>query len=210
MGKVLLILLVLFVCGVALAKNDKQLAFGLRTVQPKDLDVTSGDIMRKDDRLLVDSRMMRAVLKQRTDQKIKATFTYNGASKSVSRLQNGDIRHQFGFKMAAKNECNLVYVMWDFDTQRIRISVKSNPGMFTFNDCRDGGYIGLPSVPAPKVEAGQSHTLSAVLNGTDLVVYADDQKIQASLPDVATSLSGPLGLRSDNVNVVFDLTVGGN
>jgi hypothetical protein len=211
MGKIILVVLAVAICGVlAWAKDNKQLAEGLRQAQAKDFLVTSGDVYKKDGRLMVDDKMMRAVLKTTTPQKATVNFTYIGPSKYTSRLQNGDVRHQFGLKMASKNECNLVYVMWDFDAQRIRVSVKSNPGMCTFNECRDGGYIGLPSVAAPAVKPGEAHSLRADLDGTDLTVYADDLKIHATLPEAAAGLSGPLGLRSDNAAVAFDLTVGGN
>jgi hypothetical protein len=184
--------------------------------QPSDFDVPDGKIDKAaGDRLIVGSKEMRATLKKTSpSQKATVNFTYLGPTNEVSHLGNGEVRHQFGIKLKAQDICNLVYVMWNFDTQKIAVSVKLNPGQRTHQDCLDRGYInGIKPrvlVPPPVVHVDQPHTLSAKLEGLELTVKADGVIVwQGTLVPVVLEFKGPIGLRSDNAHVVFDFLVGG-
>jgi hypothetical protein len=183
--------------------------------QLSDFDVSDGKIDKAaGDRLMVGSKEMRATLKKSgPSQRVTIKFTYLGPSSEVSHLGNGEVRHQFGIKLKAQDICNLVYVMWNFDTQRIAVSVKLNPGQHTHEDCLDRGYINdiKPRVhlPPPAVHADQPHTLYAQLEGTELTVKADGRVVwQGTLVPVVLQFKGPLGIRSDNAHVVFDFLAG--
>ena len=184
--------------------------------QQSDFDVSDGKIDKAaGDRLIVGSKEMRATLKKTSpSQKVTVNFTYLGPTNEVSHLGNGEVRHQFGIKLKAQDICNLVYVMWNFDTQKIAVSVKWNPGQRTHEDCLDRGYInGIKPrvfVPPPVVHVDQPHRLSANLEGQELTVKADGVIVwQGTLVPVVLEFKGPVGLRSDNAHVVFDFLVDG-
>lgn len=169
-----------------------------------------------DNRLEISTRELRAVLKSITTQKATATFTYLGPTKEVSRLANGQVRHQFGLELAAQDVCNLVYVIWHFDDddRRIHVSVKLNPGQKTHEECLANGYINniksRVSNAHPVVEIGKQHTLSAELDGRELKVTADSVVVWlGTLPEAVLNFKGPVGIRSDNAHVIFDFVAGG-
>src|ERR1700730_19176741 len=149
-----------------------------RTLQ-SDFDVSDGKIDKANgDRLIVGSKEMRATLRKTgPSQKVTVNFTYLGPTNEVSHLGNGEVRHQFGVKLKAQDICNLVYVMWNFDTQKVAVSVKLNPAQRTHEDCLDRGYInGIKPrvfVPPPVVHVDQPHRLSAKLEGRELTVTAN-------------------------------------
>ena len=164
---------------------------------------------------MVGSKEMRATLKKTGgSQKATVHFTYLGPTSQVSHLGNGEVRHQFGLKLKAKAICNLVYVMGNFDTQKIAVSVKLNPGQRAHEECLDRGYINnikprVSSPPSP-VHVDQPHTLSADLVGQEVQVKAHAVMVwEGTLAPVVLKFEGPAGLRSDNDHVVFDFLVGG-
>ncbi len=184
----------------------------LKTEQ-RDWDLSDGRIEKAaGNRLMTQSKEMRATLRQSTSQHVAVNFTYLGPSRGVSRLGNGEIRRQFGIKLKAQDICNLVYVMWNFDTQKIAVSVKSNPGQRTHEACLDRGYINdikaeLKTDP-PALHVDEPHMLAADLDGQQLHVTVDDKMVwRGTLPALVLQLHGPVGLRSDNAQVVFDYFV---
>lgn len=186
-----------------------------QNVHVDDLLVTDGSVeVSPEGSLHVRSKEMRATLKSATPQKVAVAFTYLGPTEEVSRLGNGEVRHQFGLKLRAQDTCNVIYVMWhfDIDDNRIHISVKSNPGKSTFAACKDQGYINniKPQTwhPPKSVSANEKHTLSAELNDDVLTVTADGVVAwKGILPPVVKGFSGPIGVRSDNARVLFDVKV---
>jgi len=179
----------------------------------KDWNVSDGRIEKaKGNRLMTQSKEMRATLKQDTPQHVTVSFTYFGPSREVSRLGSGEIRHQFGIKLRAQDICNLVYVMWNFDTQKIAISVKTNPGQRTHEECLDRGYISdvradIKTDP-PALHVDEPHILAAELDGQHLSVTADGRVVwRGTLPALVLQFHVPVGLRSDNAQVVFDYSV---
>jgi hypothetical protein len=200
-------LIALMAVPAAKAQNKAQLS---------DFDVSDGKIEpAAGNRLMVSSKEMRATLKKTgASQNVTVPFTYLGPTSEVSHLGNGDVRHQFGLKLKAQDICNVVYVMWNFDTQKIAVSVKLNPGQQTHEQCLDRGYINnikprLLKAP-PAVHVDQPHTLSADLEGQELRVKTDGAVVwEGTLVPVVLKFEGPVGLRSDNAHVVFDFLVGG-
>ena len=125
-------------------------------------------------------------------------------------MGSGEVRSQFGIKLRAQDTCNVVYVMWHFaPDQKIAVSVKRNLGQSTHEECLDRGYINniKPRVSAAPqlVRPDQTHTLSAAMKGSKLIVTADERLVwQGDLGPVALQFDGPVGLRSDDAHVVFD------
>lgn len=179
------------------------------------LHVTNGDITQtKTGRLEVSTKEMRAVLKFPTDQEATVNFTYLAPTREVSKLGSGEVRSQFGLKLRAQDNCNLVYVMWHFaPDQKIAVSVKRNPGESTHEQCLDHGYINNIKPHSSKqprqVRADEPHTLSASMHGSELRVSADGQVVwEGDLEPVALEFDGPVGMRSDNAHVLFEFFAG--
>ena len=183
-------------------------------VRPGDFDVTDGKIQSaKGNRLSVSTKEMRATLKFTTEQTATVKFTYLGPTKEVSRLGGGEVRIQFGLKLRAQNDCNVIYVMWHFaPDQKIAVSIKRNPGKRTHAECLERGYINdlkprLSDAPPP-VEPNQPHVLTVTMSDSDLSVTADNKLVWwGDLGPVALVLRGPVGLRSDNARLLFDFLV---
>jgi hypothetical protein len=183
------------------------------TVRSSDFEVADGAIKSFQNRLIVESPEMRAVLRSSAiHHQAEVNFTYLGPTSRVSKLANGEVRHQFGLKLRAQDVCNLVYVMWNFDTQKIAVSVKLNPGQRTHEECLDHGYINniKPEAKAdpPALRIDEPHILAADLDGQQLNVTADSKVVwRGTLPAVVLQFHGSVGLRSDNARVVFDYSV---
>lgn len=136
------------------------------------------------------------------------TFTYRGETEHTRALASGQERRQLGLKLRAANGCNLVYVMWRLDPKpALEVSIKVNPGMSTHKQCGAEGYQKVKHgalAAVPPLVAGETHTLRAEISGDELTAWIDDQPAwRGTLPDPARTLSGPAGLRSDNL--AFDL-----
>ena len=183
-------------------------------VRPSDFDVSDGKIQSaKGHRLSVSTKEMRATLKFTTEQTATVKFTYLGPTKDVARLGSGEVRSQFGLKLRAQDDCNVIYVMWHFaPDQKIAVSIKRNPGKRTHTECLDRGYINnlkprLSDAPPP-VEPNQPHALTVTMSDSDLSVTADNKLVWwGNLGPAALTLRGPVGLRSDNARLLFDLLV---
>lgn len=151
---------------------------------------------------------MRAFAHETSGDAAALTFTYRGETEHVRALASGQERRQLGLKLRAANGCNLVYVMWRLDPKpKLDISVKYNPGMTTHKQCGASGYTKVAPVEhtaVPPLVAGETHTLRAEIAGDELTAWVDDQPAwRGTLPAHARELSGPAGLRSDNL--AFDL-----
>lgn len=183
-------------------------------VRLSDFDVTDGKIQSaKGRRLSVSTKEMRATLKFTTVQTATVKFTYLGPTKEVSRPGSGELRSQFGIKLRAQNDCNVIYVIWRFaPDQKIAVSIQRNPGKRTHAECLERGYINnlkprLSDAPPP-VEPNQPHVLTATMSDSDLSVTADNKLVWwGDLGPLALALRGPVGLRSDNARLLFDFLV---
>jgi hypothetical protein len=178
------------------------------------LCVTEGEIGTKPgNRLSVDSTKMRAYVNQPTTDTIEAHFTYLGGTAEESQLGSGEIRRQFGLKLHAQNACSLVYAMWRIEPEsKIVVSIKKNPGQTMSSECGNRGYQNIKpqhTSPVPILRPGDSHTLSAAMHGDALQVSIDGAAVwEGELGSEANDLAGPLGIRSDNVRLEFDLKAG--
>ena len=151
---------------------------------------------------------MRAVVPGTNGDGASLEFTYRGDTASARELASGSARRQVGLKLRAQNGCNVVYVMWRLDPKpMLEVSVKSNPGKVTHADCGAEGYEKVKPTKSwrvPVLADGDRHTLRAVIAGDDLTAFIDEKVAwRGRLPSTARSISGPAGIRSDNLR--FDL-----
>jgi hypothetical protein len=151
---------------------------------------------------------VRAIVRGSSGDAASMTFTFRGDSPTVRQLASGQARRQLGLKLRAQNGCNLVYVMWRLDPKpMLDISIKHNPGKATHKECGADGYTKIKpttSTPVPDLEPGATHTLRAEITGDELQAFIDDKLVWSGvLPETARTMSGPSGMRSDNLS--FDL-----
>lgn len=163
------------------------------------------------ERISVSVPKMRGYVNRQTLQIIEADFTYLGATKNEARLGSGQMRRQFGLKLRAQDPCNLVYVMWRIEPEsELVVSIKTNPSEHTSAECANRGYRNiLPVRKLPLLQPGDSHTLRAEMNGENLRVFVDHSVVwEGAVGPDALGLDGPVGIRSDNADVEFQLRVG--
>lgn len=159
-------------------------------------------------RFFVDVPKMRAVTAHGKSEEVRLRFQYLGPTEEQSQLQSGKSRQQLGLKLRAENGCNLVYAMWRIAPESsIQVQLKRNPGMTTHLECGNGGYetiVPTQRAAAPTLHAGDGeHRLRALWQGKRLAIFADGMSVwEGELPESATSLHGPAGIRSDNVRWV--------
>jgi hypothetical protein len=128
----------------------------------------------------------------------------DGRTEQTRALASGQRRRQLGLKLRAGDGCNLVYVMWRLDPRpALEVSVKSNPGARTTRECGARGYTRIKPAsraPLPPLDDGAEHELRAAIEGDTLVASVDGRVVwRGRLPEAARALSGPAGLRSDNL-----------
>ena len=151
---------------------------------------------------------MRAVAPGTSGTGASLDFTYRGDTATSRELASGTARRQLGLKLRAQNGCNLVYVMWRLDpTPMLEVSLKYNPGKATHAECGADGYEKVKATKSwrvPILTDGDRHTLRAAISGDDLTAWIDDKVAwRGTLPSAARTLTGPSGIRSDNLR--FDL-----
>jgi len=178
------------------------------------LCVTEGSLEEMPgERLSVSVPQMRGYVNRQTSQTIEASLIYLGPTKNDARLGSGQMRRQFGLKLRAQDPCNLVYVMWRIEPQaELVVSIKSNPGQHTSAECANRGYRNIRPArksAVPILQPGDSHTLRAEMNGENLRVFVDNSSVwEGALGSDVFHLNGPVGIRSDDAQVEFQLRVG--
>lgn len=181
------------------------------TVGSGNLCVTEGAIEKAaGDRLSVDVPKMRAYASAWTAQSMEARFTYLGPTQKEAALGSGQVRRQFGLKLRAQDPCNLVYAMWRIDPEsKLVVSVKRNPGAHSSAECGNHGYQNIKPRKAsavPRLRSGESHTLRAEMKKEELQVFVDNREVwEGDVGSDAAGLEGPVGIRSDNARLEFDL-----
>jgi hypothetical protein len=181
------------------------------TVSRASLCVTEGEINETNEHhLAVNAPKMRAYVNRWTGQSIEAHFTYLGPTARMEALASGQVRRQFGLKLRAQDACNLVYAMWRVEPEsKFVVSVKTNPGQHTSAECGNRGYQNIrpqKSSPLPLLHPGETHTLRAEMNAAELAVWADNVVVwRGNVGARATGLAGPVGIRSDNAQLEFEL-----
>lgn len=183
----------------------------LAVVSRSELCITEGAIEElPGNRLSVAVPKMRAYLNATTAQIIEAHFTYLGSTGNEARLGSGELRRQFGLKLRAQDACNLVYAMWRIEPQsKLVVSVKTNPAQHTSAECGNRGYRNIKatrSKPVAVLREGDTHDLRAEMNGDALKVFADNVMVwEGSVGPDALAFDGPVGIRSDNARLQFEL-----
>jgi hypothetical protein len=67
----------------------------------------------------------------------------------------------------------------------------------------------LSYAPVPVLHPGEKHRLRGDMNGKHLRVLVDDAVVwDGSVGNEALNFDGPVGIRSDNANLEFELQVG--
>jgi hypothetical protein len=150
---------------------------------------------------------VRAVRAGSSGDSASLRFTYRGPSKKSRALASGQMRRQVGLKLRAQDGCNLVYVMWRIEPKPgIEVSIKRNPGQSTHAECGANGYTKVAFLDAVVPDVDTEHTLDASLSGSDLTVTLDGKSIWTGAVEGAADLTGPAGLRTDNVTADVALT----
>jgi len=185
----------------------------LASVSRADLCVTEGIVEEAPGkRLSVRVPKMRAYLIASTPQVIESRFTYLGPTKTQAALGSGEMRQQFGLELRDQDACNLVYAMWRIaPASDLVVSVKSNPGLHTSAQCGNHGYQNIQarhSMPVPALHSGETHTLRAEMDEALMKVFVDDAVVwEGFVGAQARSFEGPVGMRSDNASLQFELLV---
>lgn len=186
----------------------------LRETSAQELCVTEGEVQTGTRGVLaISAPKVRAVLRYMTEQNVSLRFRYGGATAEMTSLQSGEVREQFGLKLAAANGCNVLYAIWRVQPEnKIVVQLKRNPGKTRSSECGNQGYKTMKPVlwsPVPVLTVGAQHVLSASLINGELVVMVDEAPVWRGL--VGSDLldfEGPVGIRTDNVKLDFDLFTG--
>jgi hypothetical protein len=185
----------------------------LLPVAPSSLCVTEGSLDAVSaQRVRVSVPKMRAYLNRYSSDAAEMRFTYLGPTSSQARLGSGGSREQFGLKLRAMDACNVVYVMWRLEPKAVlTVSVKSNSTEHSSAECGNRGYQNIKprfAAAIPSLIPGDSHLLRAEIQGEELRVFVDGTLVwQGLLGTAAAALRGPVGLRSDNARLEFELAV---
>jgi hypothetical protein len=211
MSHVLRTCAVFVISGASLNVTAQRASVSWLPVTRSELCVTEGSIGQLSGQSLsVDVSKMRAYIDLRTQPVVEARFSYLGPTENEAPLASGEMRRQFGLKLRAQDACNLVYVMWRIAPEsKLVVSVKSNPGQHASNECGNHGYQNIKpgySAPLPALRTGDTHRLRAEMNGAEMRVFADDSLVwQGSVIPAALEFDGPIGVRSDNARLSFQL-----
>jgi hypothetical protein len=186
--------------------NAPDVTRALAAVEPKSLCVTKGEITASSK---IDVPTFRAVAPGHEGNAAAIKLTVLGDTYQRRALASGQQRRQVGLKLRADNGCNLVYVMWRLDPKpKLDVSIKRNVGERTAKECGANGYQKVkPSFTdlAATLDDGAPHELRAEISGDTLTAWVDGTVAWiGTLPASARDLSGPAGVRSDNL--AFDLT----
>jgi len=177
----------------------------IASVAPTTLCVTSGKL----EGVHVAVPSFRAVAPGHGGDAASLDVVVKGETAATKSLASGQERRQLGLKLRAENGCNLVYVMWRLDPKpKLEVSVKRNPGAHTAKDCGADGYTKVKPAFAetpPALDDGAHHTLRAEIIKDALYAWIDGRIAwRGTLPAIAGELSGPAGVRSDNLD--FEIT----
>jgi hypothetical protein len=185
------------------------------TIGRSDLCVTEGSINATNGAgMSVEVAKMRAYATVPMLQAAEIRFRYAGGTASQAALGSGQMRRQFGLKLRAQDPCNLVYVMWRIEPEsKLVVSVKRNPSEHTSAECGNRGYTNIKprkTSALPVLRAGVSHDLRAEMKNEEVRVFVDDHEVwEGNVGSDAANLNGPVGIRSDNARLEFDLRARG-
>ena len=171
------------------------------------LDITEGSIREgAPGHLRIGAPKVRAVAAVEAGDAAELRFVYRGPTAVQVALDGGEMRHQVGIKLRAQDGCNVVYVMWEIKpTAKLSVRFKHNPGVHTSAECGASGYRSIAptwSADAPILRSGEAHALAASIEDGMLYVRIDGKVVwQGEATPEMLSLHGPLGMRTDNVEL---------
>lgn len=200
-------------CSATLVGFAQAPVDGWASINSGNLCVTEGYIEKSASHLSVSVPKMRAYVNEWTSQAVEVRFTYRGPTGEGAALGSGEMRRQFGLKMHAQDPCNLIYAMWRIDPEsKLVVSVKRNPNAHTSAECSNHGYENIKPSSAsavPRLRPGDSHTLRAEMKKEELKIFVDNHEVwEGVVGKDAAALKGPVGIRSDNARLEFDLKAG--
>jgi hypothetical protein len=174
----------------------------LEPVAPGRLRVTRGAIAQGEIR----RPTVRAVAVDSDGEAAELRFELVGTSETYRALASGGLRRQLGLKLRAADTCNVIYVMWRIaPAAALSVQVKYNPGKRSHVACGADGYHDVAPtsyVPVAPPSLGSMHALRAAIRKDELTAWIDDAvSWRGVLPDIAHAFSGPVGLRTDNVQL---------
>jgi hypothetical protein len=151
----------------------------------------------------VDDPKLRATVAGSGGRGIELSFRYLGATAIDAKLRSGRDRRQLGLELAARDTCNLLYVMWRIEpVSELVVSVKRNGAQSRHAECENRGYHRLTpalSSPLPELVPAAEHRLRAEIEDGALSVRVDGALAwRGALDGPALELRGKSGLRSDN------------
>ncbi|RKH00643.1 hypothetical protein D7V97_30020 [Corallococcus sp. CA053C] len=191
---------------------------GLEPVPLEQLTVTQGDAQEvlgsvpDGLRFGIEGPRLRAVAPETTGDDVGLRFTWLGATDPVLPLASGKLREQVGLKLRAKDGCNVIYAMWRIaPSAGIVVNFKRNPDDHRSGECGGHGYTTVRPrfmEPLDPLVPGQAHVLRARIAADVLTVFVDGKRVwEGLLPADALTLEGPVGMRTDNARVRFQLLV---
>jgi len=176
-----------------------------------DLLVTSGVVSSRDNQrnLFTQSKTMRMHSRKTGSNNVELHFTYVDLIENAARLSSGELRHQVGVFMNAKNQCNLIYVMLRIGPIKSKIVVqkKHNPNKKSHKEC---GALGYETIEPNEGESFQNvmpgieYVLKAEIISNQLFVYLNDTLVWKNIINLSgLPVNGYAGVRSDNVIMEF-------
>ena len=200
-----MLLLAMTACGstrIEAAPGEHAPSIEIHPITHDALCVTKGEVTDA----AIREPTVRAFARGSTGDAAQLTFTFNGDAERARALANGELRRQMGLKLRAQDSCNVVYVMWRLDPRpMLEVSVKANPGKRTHEECGADGYTKIKparSRALPGLDVGSTHTLRAEIVGDTLSAWVDNALVwSGALPPEARAITGPAGMRSDNVKL---------
>jgi hypothetical protein len=188
----------------------------LHDLAPSSLCVTKGELAGT----RVEVPTFRASALGHGGDAVAIKFVVFGETAKKRALASGEERRQVGLKLRALDGCNLLYVAWRLDPKPgLEVSIKRNPGAHRHQECGARGYTKLKPArreKLPTLVEGVAYELRAEITGDAIVAWIDDRVVwRGTLPAEARDLSGPVGVRSDNlafelVSVGVDARAGGD
>lgn len=191
---------------------------GLAPVPLEQLTVIQGNVLEVADRgrdglgFDSDDPRVRAVAPETTGDDVALRFSWRGVTEPVLPLAAGRVREQVGVTLRTGDDCNALFAMWRIaPSAGIVVHSQRNPDDHRSGECgSDGDTTVRPRFmePLEPLVPGQSHVLRARIDADVLTVFVDGKRVwEGVLPADALTLEGPVGLRTDNARVRFELLI---